>query len=65
MVALALHEEASVERGGHLHLGVEFFAGDRTPTNAELVAEAVAVCDRLGVSVATSSEAAAVLGLPR
>lgn len=57
--------EASVELGGHLHLGLEFFAGDRTPTNAELVAEAVAVCDRLGVSVATSSEAAAILGLPR
>lgn len=62
---MALHEEASVELGGHLHLGLEFFAGDRTPTNAELVAEAVAVCDRLGAPVATSSEAAAILGLPR
>lgn len=57
--------EAAVELGGHLHLGLEFFAGDRTPTNVELVEEAVAVCDRLGAPVATCAEAAAILGLPR
>lgn len=57
--------ETAVELGGHLHLGLEFFAGDRTPTNAELVTEAVAVCDRLGAPVATCAEAAAILGLSR
>lgn len=57
--------EYAVERGGHIHLGLEFFAGDRTPTNAELIAEAVAVCDRLGVPVATCDEAAEILDLPR
>ena len=56
--------EREVELGGHLHLGLEFFAGDRTPTNVELVEEAVAVCDRLSAPVATCAEAAALLGLP-
>ena len=57
--------EYAVERGGHIHLGLEFFAGDRTPTNAELITEAVAVCDRLGVAVATCDQAAEILDLPR
>jgi 3-keto-5-aminohexanoate cleavage enzyme len=57
--------EYAVERGGHIHLGLEFFAGDRTPTNAELVREAVAVCDSLGVAVATCDQAAEILELPR
>jgi 3-keto-5-aminohexanoate cleavage enzyme len=57
--------EYAVGLGGHIHLGLEFFAGDRTPTNAELVREAVAVCDRLGVEVATCDQAAEILGLPR
>jgi uncharacterized protein (DUF849 family) len=26
--------------GGHLHVGLEFYRGDRTPTNATLVGEA-------------------------
>lgn len=55
----------ALERGGHLHLGLEFFAGDRSPTNAELVAEAVALCDSVGRPVATPHVAAALLDLPR
>jgi uncharacterized protein (DUF849 family) len=55
----------AVERGGHIHLGLEFFAGERTPTNVELVNEAVAVCDAMGVAVATCDEAAEILELPR
>ncbi|MCV7116678.1 3-keto-5-aminohexanoate cleavage protein [Mycobacterium nebraskense] len=32
---------AALDAGGHLHVGLEFFAGERTPTNLELVTEAV------------------------
>jgi len=55
----------ALERGGHLHLGLEFFWGDRTPTNAELVAEAVELCAKAGRAVATPDQAAAILRLPR
>ena len=55
----------AVERGGHIHLGLEFFAGERTPTNVELVNEAVAVCESMGVAVASCNEAAEILELPR
>ena len=55
---------AAIERGGHLHVGLEFFAGDRTPRNAELVQEAVALVHDTGRRVATPAEAADLLGLP-
>ena len=51
--------------GGHLHTGLEFFHGDRTPTNAQLVAEAVNAVHAAGRDIASCDEAAAVLGLPR
>lgn len=54
----------ALERGGHLHLGLEFYRGDRTPTNVELVTEAVSLCQRLGRAVATPDQAADILGLP-
>lgn len=54
----------ALELGGHLHIGLEFFHGDRTPTNVELVQEAVALCESVGRPVATCDEAAAILGLP-
>jgi uncharacterized protein (DUF849 family) len=55
---------AALECGGHLHLGLEFFTGDRQPSNAELVAEAVALCAEVGRPVATCAQAAAILDLP-
>jgi 3-keto-5-aminohexanoate cleavage enzyme len=54
----------ALERGGHLHLGLEFYGGPRTPTNVSLVREAVALCERAGRSVASCAEAADILGLP-
>ncbi len=55
---------AALECGGHLHLGLEFFAGDRTPSNVELVTEAVALCESVGRPVATCAQAAELLDLP-
>jgi uncharacterized protein (DUF849 family) len=56
---------AALEAGGHLHVGLEFYGGDRTPTNVDLVAEAADACARAGRPVASCAEAAALLGLPR
>jgi uncharacterized protein (DUF849 family) len=53
-----------VERGGHLRVGLEDYAGERQPVNEELVREAVAVCEAAGRPVATCDEAAALLRLP-
>ena len=55
----------ALERGGHLHLGLEFFGGARTPTNVELVSEAVALSEKAGRPVATPDQAASILRLPR
>lgn len=54
----------ALERGGHLHLGLEFYRGDRTPTNVELVTEAVSLCRQRGREVATPAQAAQILRLP-
>jgi uncharacterized protein (DUF849 family) len=54
----------ALERGGHLHVGLEEHYGDRQPTNVELVAEAVALCAEVGRPVATCAEAARLLDLP-
>jgi 3-keto-5-aminohexanoate cleavage enzyme len=54
----------ALDAGGHLHLGLEFFRGERTPTNPELIAEAVALCAEAGRPVATPDQAVGILGLP-
>jgi hypothetical protein len=55
----------ALARGGHLHLGLEFYAGDRQPMNVELVTEAVLLCEKAGRPIATADQAATILGLPR
>jgi 3-keto-5-aminohexanoate cleavage enzyme len=55
----------ALDAGGHLHLGLEFYGGEGAPTNAELVARAVKLCDQAGRKVATPGEAAEILRLPR
>lgn len=62
------HRDVALEalaRGAHLHVGLEDHVGARTPTNLELVEEAVALCADAGRPVATIAEAAAILDLPR
>jgi uncharacterized protein (DUF849 family) len=55
----------ALERGGHLHLGIEDYAGPRRPTNLELLHEAVSLCRYVGRPVASCAEAAKLLDLPR
>ncbi|WP_420639266.1 3-keto-5-aminohexanoate cleavage protein [Candidatus Poriferisocius sp.] len=54
----------TLERGGHLRVGHEDHAGDRTPPNRELVAEVAALAADMGRPVATPAQAAEILGLP-
>jgi uncharacterized protein (DUF849 family) len=56
---------AALAAGGHLHIGLEFFGGDRTPTNVELVEHAVKAAADAGRPVATPDDAAELLALPR
>lgn len=56
--------QAAMKLGGHLHIGLEFFHGERRPSNVELVEEAVALVKANGRTVATPDQAAEILGLP-
>lgn len=55
----------ALERGGHVRVGLEdFYQGDRTPTNTELLNELTSLCEEVGRPVATPSQARELLGLP-
>ena len=54
----------ALERGGHLRVGLEDYAGPRRPSNLELVEEAVALCREAGRPIASPTEAAELLRLP-
>ena len=58
--------DAALAQGGHLHLGLECFAGDPAapPTNADLVTAAAARAEAAGRPVATPAETLTLLGLP-
>lgn len=55
----------ALERGGHLRVGVEDLGELDTVTNEETVLRAVALAREVGRAVASSSDAAAVLGVAR
>ena len=55
----------AIERGGHVRVGLEDFAGSRQPSNAELVREIVAIAREVGRPVATCDQAREILGLRR
>jgi uncharacterized protein (DUF849 family) len=54
----------ALERGGHLHVGLEDYMGGDTPSNEEIVGRSVELCHQVGVPVATTADAVRVLGLP-
>jgi len=53
----------ALERGGHLRVGLEDYAGSGTPSNVELVRAAVTLARAVGRPVADCKEAARRLGL--
>lgn len=55
----------ALERGAHLHVGLEDYAGPEQLTNRELVERAVALCGEVGRPVATCDQATALMRLPR
>ncbi len=55
----------ALERGGHVRVGLEDYAGPRTPSNEELVREVAALAAAVGRPVADCAEAARLLALPR
>ena len=54
----------AIERGGHVRVGLEDYAGPRQPSNVELVEELKGLAASAGRDVASCSEAAAILGVP-
>jgi uncharacterized protein (DUF849 family) len=56
---------AALERGGHVRVGLEDYAGPRRPSNVELVREVTALAREVGRPVATPAAATELLGLPR
>jgi uncharacterized protein (DUF849 family) len=54
----------ALERGGHVRVGLEDYAGPGTPSNLELVQPLVEEAAKLGRQPANGAEAVALLGLP-
>ena len=55
----------ALEKGGHVRVGLEdFWDGERTPSNTELLEELVSLCNEVGRPVASPAEARELLGLP-
>lgn len=51
----------ALERGGHLHVGLEEHSGVTKPTNEELVREAAALAQQAGRPIATPTQASHIL----
>lgn len=56
--------ELAVRRGGHLRVGLEDYAGPATPSNRELLEDALRLLDRVGATPADPVTARRILGLP-
>lgn len=55
---------AAIERGGHVRVGLEDYGGERSPSNLDLIREVVGLAREVGRPLASSAEAAIILGLP-
>ncbi|WP_085808793.1 3-keto-5-aminohexanoate cleavage protein [Sphingomonas sp. TZW2008] len=55
----------AIERGGHVRVGLEDWGGERQPNNLDLIAEVVDLANAAGRPIATPTQAAALLKLPR
>jgi len=56
--------QLAIDRGGHVRVGLEDYAGPRQPRNEQLVAEVVEMARCSGRAVATAGQAAEILGVP-
>jgi uncharacterized protein (DUF849 family) len=63
LVGCGLAEHA-LECGGHLRVGLEDYAGERKPTNVELVEQVVGLIERRGRRAATPGETEDLLSIP-
>jgi uncharacterized protein (DUF849 family) len=57
--------ELAIERGGHVRVGLEDYAGSKQPRNDELVDAIVRMARKRGRPIATSAEAAEIIGVGR
>jgi uncharacterized protein (DUF849 family) len=55
----------TLERGGHLHVGLEDWSGDDQPDNEELVRSAVSLCADIGRPLANLETTHQVLGIAK
>ncbi len=55
----------ALERGGHVRVGLEDYAGPMIPSNVELIEQVASLARTVGRPVATPAEAARLLDLPR
>ena len=55
----------AIDLGGHVRVGLEDFGGERKPGNLDLIAEVVSLANKAGRPIATPTQAAAILDLPR
>ncbi len=54
----------ALERGGHLRVGLEDYAGPDQPTNVEILERATRLCAEVGREIATPAEAARLMLAP-
>jgi 3-keto-5-aminohexanoate cleavage enzyme len=55
----------AIDMGGHIRVGLEDYAGERTPTNLELIEEIKAIAREVGRPLADQKTARAMLGITR